>query len=205
MQYSVNVMTIRKHRHFNRVLISMVFIWLCQMIVASCGSSTIEREDSHLPRARNGNLPREGLPLQTADIDLDGRADQWIFLDEETGLVTRVERDIDFDGRVDLYEHFDETGQLVEEEMNLDFDNQIDVIRHYRDGLLIRRELAIGFDGSFALTKYYDASGQVLRVERDSDGDAQIDVWEYFDSGEVVQVGRDEDGDGIPEILESAE
>ena len=171
-------------------------IWACSG--DQSGEATLSE------RARNDNLSSSGLQLTKSDLNGDGAPDQWVFFDAASGQVVRVERDIDFDDRIDVYEYYDEAGELVEEEMHLDFDGLIDVVRYYRGDALARREIATGFDGRFAMVKYYDAEGNVLRVERDSTGNGRIDTWEYFDGDTLVRVGRDTDGDGRPELVDSA-
>lgn len=168
---------------------------------AGCGGGETRDDSARLPRARHHNLDRTGTTVHRADLNRDGETDQWVY--RRDGQLVWAERDIDFNGRIDIWEHFDAEGRLVEQEMNLDFDDQIDVVRSYRDDALRRRELATGFDGRFEMVKYYDGEGNVLRVERDSDDDGRMDTWEYFDDNEVVRVGHDTDGDGTPEFDDS--
>jgi hypothetical protein len=165
--------------------------------LVACGGAATRGELAG--RARLGNLSQAGLTVRTSDLNGDGRPDQWHYTAPGGGVLVRVERDINFDGRVDVYEHYDEAGRLVEQEMQLDFDERIDVVRYYRDGVLVRRELATGFDGRFTLVKVYDGSGNTLRVEHDTDGDGRIDSWEYFEEGRVVSAERDTNGDGRPD------
>jgi YD repeat-containing protein len=184
------------------LLLAIAWGAACLGAAACGGDAEVADPDASLPRARNHNLGSGGLSIQEYDLDRNGQPDQWYYTADDTGQIVRVERDIDFDGRVDLYEHW-QGGELVEEEMNLDFDGQVDVVRFYRGAELTRRELSTSFDGLFTMAKFYDAQGQVLRVERDSDRDGRVDTWEYFENGQVIQVGRDADGDGSPEIMDT--
>jgi hypothetical protein len=169
--------------------------------VIACGGGDQVRND--MPsRARHQNLSSTGFRQVSADLDHDGQADQWSYLDE-AGQLVRAERDIDFNGSVDVYEYYGPDGLVVEEEIMLDFDDQVDSVRFYNQGVLVRRELSTAFDGRFNLSKHYDAQGNVLRVDRDGNGDGRMDTWEYFENGQVVRVGRDADGDGTPEIVET--
>ncbi|MBN1944198.1 MAG: hypothetical protein JW797_00925 [Bradymonadales bacterium] len=159
-----------------------------------CGSADIDREewDSAWGRARHNSLRIEGLTSVAYDLDQDGENDQWCYYDGGTNVLVRVERDIDFDGRIDLYEHYDRQGRLVEEEMHLDFDRRIDVVRYYRGDTLVRRELATGFDGRFTLAVQYDARGEVLRIEQDTDGDGRFDT--LLGGSEIAGGAQNRDG-----------
>jgi len=182
-------------------VLSGVLICTAAICLSACGGDQ-SGEETLPQRARYDNLTTSGLELTTSDLNGDGSLDQWSY--SANGRLVRVERDIDFDGRIDVYEYYDAAGALVEEEMHLDFDDQIDVVRYYRGDTLTRREVNTGFAGRFAMIKFYDADGNVLRVERDSNGDGRIDTWEYFDNDVLVRVGRDMDGDGSPELVDSA-
>jgi hypothetical protein len=173
--------------------------------LCGCGGSDSARvDDVRLAnrRARNNNLTDVGLQLETVDLDGNGEPDQWTYYNLVTGQPERSERDIDFDGRVDLYEYYDREGRVIEEEILLDFDDHIDVVRFYQGDGLSRRELSIGFDGSFTMIKHYDNDGNILRVEHDSSGDGQVDTWEYFENNVVVRTARDSDGDGAPDTMD---
>lgn len=174
------------------------------MCLTACSGDDAGARQDPFGRARSDNLLTEGLRTETADLDRDGQADQWTYVNVENDRAVRAERDIDFNGSVDLYEYYDSTGHVIEEELHLDYDRSIDVVRYYRDDTLLRRELVVGFGGDFSYIKYYNAEGEVLRVERDSDGDGSIDTAEYFEDSRLIRVGRDEDGDGSFEVLEAA-
>jgi hypothetical protein len=179
---------------------------LCVASLAACGgkqsTDTDESAASLAPRARNGNLPAASSASETADINLDGRPDQFVF--REGGSIAWAMRDLDFDGEPDIYEYFDAAGSLVEQEFQLDFDPAIDAVRIYVHGRVVRKELATGYDGLFTLFKYYDPDGTLLRIERDDDADGTIDTWEYYDGGRLTRIGRDQDDDGTPEVIEDA-
>src|SRR5690554_5858482 len=70
-------------------------------------------------RARGGNLSRSGLTPELADLNGDDTPDQWVLRDDQ-GRLVRVERDLSFNGQVDLWQHYDANEQVIEEEMDLD-------------------------------------------------------------------------------------
>lgn len=188
----------------------MPFVFVC-FLVACGGDDDAERDSDALKngnksneptdvRARNGNLVRDGLNVVPMDLNRDDRPDQWTLTDA-AGKTVRVERDLNFDGTVDIWQYPNPEApeDIVEEEMDLDKDGRVDVVAFYDSGVVIRKELALDFSGTFTVFKYYDAKGKLLRVEQDDDGDGQIDRWSYFEDGRRVRIGWDDDGDGQPD------
>jgi len=186
--------------------LQVVLVLLAAGVVVACGGAQeaaeaeaeVERIDRP-PRHRHGNLTREGFDVRSEDMNLDGRPDQFVL--SQGGRVVRIERDLDFDGRIDLYEHYDASGAVVEQEFQLDFDDVIDVVRRFEQGRLVSRSMATGFGGRMNLVKYYADDGSLLRIERDTTFDGAIDLWEFYRNGRLHQVGEDRDGDGEPEIF----
>lgn len=173
------------------------------MLAFGCGGSTTVEDESVVSqpsRARNGNLNR-GYETESSDFNFDGTPDQLTYI--SGGQAIWTERDFDFDGRMDLFEHYDSAGQIAEQEFQLDFDDAIDVVRFYVAGVLVRKELATGFDSTPTMFKYYAANGALLRVERDRDADGIIDQVGYYEAGELVRIGIDLTGDGIPDDVEA--
>ena len=154
-------------------------------------------------RARYGNLKRDAYKVQAIDLNQDGEPDQWTVKDASQ---TRwIERDLNFDGRVDLWQYPGADGEIVEEEMDLDLDGYVDVVVYYDAGVVTRKEMSIDFAGVFSIAKYYDKQGNLLRVERDDDGDGLVDVWEYYEKNQRVRIGWDENGDGQPDSFDTLE
>lgn len=191
-----------------RQALERMLLGLALVTFVACGGSqeTAERGESEVrlpPRHRHGNLQRADFDVQTADVNLDNRPDQFTYT--SGGRVVWVERDLDFDGRIDLYEYYDTQGAVVEQEFQLDFDDVIDVVRRYENGRLISKEMATGFGGRMNLVKYYNEDGSLLRVERDTNYDGRIDLWEFYRGGRLHQVGEDRDGDGVAEVFRNVQ
>jgi hypothetical protein len=168
-----------------------------------CGGSQSANDDlapQRPSRARYDTLNR-GYETEANDFNFDGEPDQVTYF--LAGRALWSERDLDFDGRIDVYEHFDANGLLAEQEFQLDFDEAIDVVRFYIDGTLTRKELSTGFDATPSMFKYYAGDGELLRVERDRDGDGVIDHVNYYEDGVLVRVGVDLTGDGVPDDIEA--
>jgi len=180
---------------------------LCALVLlAACGSDDAAEKDAKNAldegqttghRARYGNLSRDGYDVQGYDLNQDGKEDQWVV--KSSSKTERIERDMNFDGQVDLWQYPGDDGKIAEEEMDLDLDGKIDVVVFYKNGVVSRKEMSVDFDGGFSIVKFYDKDGKLLRVERDEDGDGEPDRWEYYEKGQRVRVGWDEDGDGTPD------
>jgi hypothetical protein len=152
-------------------------------------------------RARYGNLSRDGFAVEPIDLNQDETPDQWTIKD--SNATQRIERDLNFDGQVDLWQYPDASGNIAEEEMDLDMDGNVDVVVYYKDGIVSRKEMSVDFAGTFSIVKFYDKKGELLRVERDEDGDGDIDVWEYYENKQRVRVGWDETDDGQPDRFDN--
>ncbi|MGM0557684.1 MAG: hypothetical protein ACQEVA_14970 [Myxococcota bacterium] len=145
-------------------------------------------------RKRHGNL-RDNLEKENFDLNEDGEPDQFHYRDGER--LIRVERDMNFDGKTDLWQYTDDSGNIVEEEMDLDLDGKVDLVAYYKDGVISRKEMSVNFDDKFTIVKLYNKKGNLLRVERDQDGDGLTDIWEFYgENGQRNQVAWDENNDG---------
>lgn len=177
---------------------------------AGCGGSDVtdEKEDGMRAdaggeggRARLNNLQREGYTVETVDLNQDGQPDQWTF--KTANRVVRYERDMNFNGNVDVWQYPDESGAIIEEEMDLDLDGVVDLVVHYKDDVVTRKRMSVDFSGDFSVTKFYDKNGDLLRVERDENRDGAPNVFEYYEDNRMVRVGWDENGDGNPDRFDS--
>jgi hypothetical protein len=142
--------------------------------------------------------PQKGEHATAYDLDRDGKADLWrytVLVEDGKERVVRKERDLNGDGRVDMWEAYDQDGNLIKQAFDLDFDGKPDLAITYEKGQLVKKEFAPGFDGMVRTTEYYE-EGKLVRKERDTKGDGKIDTWEYFENGELDRIGVDLDGDG---------
>ncbi|MCB9506777.1 MAG: hypothetical protein H6698_02635 [Myxococcales bacterium] len=169
------------------------------MGTAACGGTQTpdtpsEESVVRPPRVRYGTLDATSGRAERFDLNHDGQPDQY----RGSGWAAR---DVNFDGRLDLYEYFDGP-TLVEQELELDFDGQIDLVRVYANGVLTRKEFYTDGPRRPSMLKYYDTNGDVLRVERDTDNDGVMDFFGYYEGNQLVRVGIDLDRDGSPDDIE---
>lgn len=200
--------------HRARAALWVTFLCLVFMPLAACGGDADDNLDKDRnarrggsaatgERARYGNLSRDGFTVEPIDLNQDETPDQWTVKNSNT--TQRIERDLNFDGQVDLWQYPDKSGNVTEEEMDLDMDGNVDVVLYYEDGVVTRKEMSVDFEGTFSIVKFYDKNGDLLRVERDEDGDGDIDVWEYYENKKRVRIGWDETDDGQPDRFDNLE
>lgn len=147
----------------------------------------------------------DGLILEEIDLNADGRPEMFNHYRERADaprLLVRKDADLNADGRVDVRSWYDDGGILELEEFDGDFDGQIDLWDHYQDtdgdgaSERVSSEVDTDYDGAPNIFTYY-RDGAPVRKERDTNGDGKIDHWEKFDSeGNVVKSGRDTNFDG---------
>jgi hypothetical protein len=165
---------------------------------AARAAQTAPADSAAAVAAIPGLAPRPGEKVAAFDIGRGGRPDTWkysVVVAEGKEILVRKERDLNGDGKVDLWEAYDDEGNVAVLALDLDFDGKPDLVITYEKGQLVKKELAPGFDGMARTTAYYE-NGKLVRKERDTKGDGKIDTWEYYENGELDRVGVDLDGDG---------
>lgn len=151
--------------------------------------------------------PQPGEKVAAFDPGNTGRPTLWkasVVVGEGQERVVRKERDLNADGKVDIWEAYDAEGNLTKQVCDLDFDSKPDLVVTYEKGLLVKKELAPGFDGMARTVAFYE-NGKLVRKERDRRGSGKIDTWEYYENGELDRIGSDEDGDGQVDRWEKRE
>jgi antitoxin component YwqK of YwqJK toxin-antitoxin module len=178
------------------------------IFTAACGPKNPKGgkdDEGTLPSIVEKTLP-DGLVLQEVDLNNDGRPEIFNYYRERSDaprLLVRKDADLNRDGNVDIKSWFNDFGMLELEEMDGDFDGQIDLWDHYQDtdgdksAERVSSEVDTDYDGKPDVFTYF-RNGKVIRKERDTNGDDRVDHWEKFDeSGNVVKSGRDTNFDGI--------
>jgi hypothetical protein len=142
--------------------------------------------------------PQPGEKMVARDVAGRGKPDLWIYslvVAEGQERIVRRERDLNGDGKVDLWEAYDGEGNVAKQAYDLDFDGKPDLVITTEKGQLVKKEFAPGFDGMPRTTAYYE-NGKLVRKERDTKGTGKVDTWEYWENGELDRIGVDLDGDG---------
>jgi hypothetical protein len=96
-------------------------------------------------------------------------------------------RDINRDGRPDLWEYYDNRGILLRQNIDTNFDGKSDIQESYQDGHLVRRETDRNFDDQVDLTDEFDPrTGEHMRSVADVDFDGRADLLVLFSGGKPV-------------------
>jgi hypothetical protein len=172
-------------------------------------------EDSNAPseeepalgaQARNPNLQdlvvdgtrcdTRGARSEPLDTNHDGRNDLVsLYVTNEAGSLRCKQADLNFDGRLDAWFHYDEAGELVREQYDQDYDGRIDLGSYYEAGGLTLDEIDLNRDGFVDAWRRYD-KGRLTRIETDRDGDGRPDMFAYYLAGRIDRIGYDVTGDG---------
>ncbi len=140
---------------------------------------------------------KAGKKVHQVDVNSDGRADL-ITLTARGKLGEKLvckQADLNFDGRLDAFLHYDDQEGLDREQFDLDFDGKIDLGRYYKEGLLFLDEQDLDHDGYVDAWRRYD-KGRLVRIDDDRDHDGRPDMFTFFAAGQIDRVGYDIDGDG---------
>ena len=146
-------------------------------------------------RADSQHCDIAGKRVLQQDLNQDGRADLITLTTAEDGKIRCRQADLDNDGRLDSFLHYDERGELAREQFDLDFDGRIDLGRTYKDGKIELDEQDLDHDGYVDAWRRYD-KGRLTRVDHDRDGDGRPDTFTFFVRGQIDRVGYDTNGDG---------
>ena len=93
-------------------------------------------------------------------------------------------RDVNRDGRPDLWEYYDESGRLLHKSIDTNFDGKADLQQSYEEGELVRRESDRNFDDRIDLTDEFDPkTGERTRSTFDVDFDGRADLLVLFSNG----------------------
>lgn len=172
------------------------YLALPVLILACAGKTPAPQPASGAPPAAE---PSSGEETMSAfDLTQSGKPTLWKYTKRRADgkdVVVRRERDLNGDGRVDVWEYYDDEGNLEKQVVDLDFDGKPDVVMYFEKGQLVRKESAFGFDGKPTEIAYYE-KGKLVRKEKDLNGDGKIDYWEYWENGEIDRIGIDTDACG---------
>jgi len=179
---------------------------LASLLAASCAGKSKPPAQTVSPAAQavktggvvpKGMEPQAGEQVTAYDLTHSGKPDAWKYTfkvgDQER--VARKEKDLNGDGKVDVWELYGEDGSIVQVVYDLDFDGKPDETLFYEKDQLVKKELSFGFDGVPRTFAYYE-KGKLVRKERDTTNSGKVNYWEYWEGNEIDRIGIDVDGDG---------
>jgi hypothetical protein len=125
----------------------------------------------------------------SADTNLDGRLDQWTFLDGNRPL--RGEADTEQDGRIDRWEYFDADARLVRVGTSSRNDGIEDTWTYVQpvDGVS-RIDRSRGRDRHIDRREYL-AKDVLVRAEEDTNLDGRLDRWDRYEGGRLREAAFD--------------
>jgi len=134
----------------------------------------------------------------TYDRNKNGKIDTWTEMQGAKPLRSRI--DLDEDGKIDRWEHYDDKGRLTKVGFSRKQDGHEDAWAYSGpDGKVARVETSsTGDEHKIDRREFYEGDG-LARAEEDTDVNGKVDRWETYDSGALKTAAMDEDGDGIPD------
>ncbi len=136
-----------------------------------------------------------GKRTRQNDLNADRRADMVAIIEREGEAISCKQADLNFDGSLDAFLHYDDKGELVREQYDRDYDGRIDFGRYFKDGELFLDEQDANHDGYVDSWRRYD-KGRLTRIDHDRDFDGKPDLFMFYVAGQIDRVGYDLNGDG---------
>jgi hypothetical protein len=177
-----------------RVLASLVF---------AAATSAAACSDPEAERLKKTTLPTydktSGRLVEiTYDRNKNGKIDTWTDMNGTKPLRSRI--DLDEDGTIDRWEHYDDRGTLAKVGFSRKQDGHEDAWAYSGpDGKVARVEISsAGDEHKIDRHEFYEGDS-VARAEGDTDVNGKIDRWETYENGALKTAAMDENGDGIPD------
>jgi hypothetical protein len=154
----------------------------------------------HESHTKDGVIRRviDGTTLTEIRLDVDAQGHEHTRVHVNGNEITRVDRDLDGDGRIDRWEYYDSAKHLVKVGFSLAGDGVLDAWAYRdNDGQITKIEVSTRRDGVIDRWEYYE-KGQLARVEEDKDRDGRVDHWSTYKEGILIRTDVD-DGHGRPD------
>ncbi len=112
--------------------------------------------------------------LYTTDENNDGKPDQWYNM--KRNVVSHLEIDRNFDGKVDYIADFNSKGKMTKEEFDYNYDGKMDDFYYYDSGVLEKEEIDSNYDGKVDIWIYLYKGVYIKKYEKDTDYDGKPDI-----------------------------
>jgi hypothetical protein len=156
-------------------------------VVTACGAACGPSRGS-TPPAFHAEYNRDSgrLELLRHDTNANGIPETVSHLDG--GRIVTVEVDLNEDGRVDRWEHYDKDGKLEKVGFSREHDGRENAWS-YADatGAVIRIDVLGATAGRVIRTEHFDR-GALVRAEEDTDADGMMDKSEVYEGGRLVRL-----------------
>ena len=95
--------------------------------------------------------------------------------------------DLNKDGREDIRSYFNSKDNLIREEIDADFDGRVDINDHYKNGERTKSEIDTNSDGTYDLFHFFEKN-ILVKKEQDTDYNGKLDLCSKLDSfGKVIE------------------
>jgi hypothetical protein len=152
-------------------------------------------------RTKTGVVRRviDGTTVKEVQLDVDAKGREHTIAHVNGTEITRVDRDLDGDGRVDRWEYYDAARQLVKVGFSMANDGVLDAWA-YRgtDGQIVKIDVSTRRDGVVDRWEYYE-KGQLARVDEDTDHDGKVDRWSTYEGGILMDTATTAGGRRPPD------
>lgn len=142
------------------------------------------------------------LTTLSADANRNGRVETVSYMDG--ARISRIEVDIDEDGKVDRWDFYVGDGKLEKVGLSRLNDGVMDALAFYEGTSLVRMQVSSNRDGRFDRTEFY-RDGVLSHSTDDTNGDGKADKWDEYQTGPgssgyaVKATSFDDSGRGRPD------
>lgn len=120
------------------------------------------------------------------DANGNGVAETTSYLDG--GRITRIEVDLNEDGRLDRWEYYGSDQRLQKVGFSRSSDGHEDAWSYADEsGTVVRIEMAAAPGERVTRTEFFDR-GVLVRAEEDTNADGLVDKWETYDQGRLTRL-----------------
>lgn len=153
-----------------------------------------EEKQVTIPKGKWGNTKEFRVLRYTIDADHDKNPEEVRYLDLTTAKLLRVEKDQNYDGKLDVFGTYRD-GQLVQRTLDSNDDGKFDLWENYANQRMTYREIDRDFDG--VADAFYIYQGDSLREERhDANSDGKVDRLLFYENRNLVRSEEDQNRDG---------
>ena len=156
----------------------------------------------HETRTSTGEVLRRVIDdrtLKEVDLDVDPKGKEHTRVHVNGTEITRVDRDMDGDGRIDRWEYYDAERRLLKVGFSLAGDGVLDAWAYRdKDAKITKIEVSTRRDGTVDRWEYYE-KGQLARVEEDTNHDGHVDRSSTYQDGILMNQAVGAAGDRRPD------
>ena len=140
------------------------------------------------------NASRLEITRRTLDADQDGHAEQIRYYTRKDDVLMRIEKDRNFDGRIDTWDRY-EDGKLTRRALDSNDDGLPDTWEEFDGTHMTGRVIDRDHDGARDAWFIY-RQGSLIEERHDPDNDGEVDLVSTFEQRRRINTREDRSGDG---------